>query len=79
MCSIYATVIANCNSYPILYLSGGKPGEFEDVARAYRLLLNAANNIGFEGSFDRDDGEIVLKSTAHWDSELKGMYLLEQF
>lgn len=44
---------------------GGKPGEFEAVARAYRLLLNAANNN------ESDGGKIVLKSTAHWDSELK--------
>mmetsp|Transcript_6669 Transcript_6669/g.15139 ORF Transcript_6669/g.15139 Transcript_6669/m.15139 type:complete len:597 (+) Transcript_6669:146-1936(+) len=50
---------------------GGKPGEFEAVARAYRTLLNAANNIGLDGCFDRDEGEISLKSTAHWDSELK--------
>lgn len=46
---------------------GGKPGEFEAVARAYRLLLNAANNNDIDGGFDK----ITLKSTAHWDSELK--------
>jgi len=50
---------------------GGKPGEFEAVARAYRILLNAANNNGLDVSFSRDDGEIPLKSTAHWDTELK--------
>lgn len=51
---------------------GGKPGEFEEVARAYRMLLNAINNDGLNGTFDRGDGaEIPLKSTAHWDSELK--------
>ncbi|KAL7528003.1 hypothetical protein ACHAXR_002226, partial [Thalassiosira sp. AJA248-18] len=44
---------------------GGDAGEFAAVARAYRVLL------GLDGSFDRDDGEIILKSTAHWDSELK--------
>ena len=50
---------------------GGQPGEFEAVARAYRLLLNAANNTGLDGSFDREEGDISLKTTAHWDSELK--------
>lgn len=50
---------------------GGKPGEFEAVARAYRILLNAANNIGFDCNFDRNEGDASLKSTAHWDSELK--------
>jgi len=50
---------------------GGKPGEFEAVARAYRILLNAANNNGLDVSFSRDDEDIVLKSTAHWDTELK--------
>ncbi|KAL9181438.1 hypothetical protein ACHAXT_010243 [Thalassiosira profunda] len=51
---------------------GGRPGEFESVARAYRTLLNAANGINHIGSssFDRDE-KIILKSTAHWDSELK--------
>ncbi len=48
---------------------GGKPGAFEAVARAYRLLLNAANR--HAGSFEKDDVEIALKTTAHWDSELK--------
>lgn len=50
---------------------GGKPGEFEAIARAYRMVLNAVNNSGFDGSFDRDDDEVPLKSAAHWDSELK--------
>lgn len=54
---------------------GGKPGEFEAVARAYRVLLNASNKNGLdviqsEDSFD-NDRTIVIKSTAHWDSELK--------
>lgn len=48
---------------------GGKPGAFEAVARAYRLLLNAA--IGHAGSFEKNDVVIGLKTTAHWDSELK--------
>lgn len=48
---------------------GGKPGEFEAVARAYRMLLNAANGGGI--FVVRDDGEIPLKSTSHWDTELK--------
>jgi len=49
---------------------GGKPGEFEAVARAYRMLL-AANNGGLDASLSRDEGEISLKSSAHWDTELK--------
>jgi hypothetical protein len=48
---------------------GGKPGAFEAVAHAYRLLLNAANT--HAGSFEKDDVEIALKTTDHWDSELK--------
>lgn len=50
---------------------GGKSGEFEAVARAYRILLNAANNIELESNSGRDEGNASLKSTSHWDSELK--------
>lgn len=55
---------------------GGKPGEFEVVARAYRVILNAFNKTGLdiipsEDSFDKDGSTMGLKSTAHWDSELK--------
>ena len=55
---------------------GGSDDQFAEVAWAYRILLNAANSNGLDGgsfSFDRDDddGEIVLKCTAHWDNELK--------
>lgn len=49
----------------------GKPGEFEAVASAYRVLLNPH----YDGSLssvpaDRSDGQ-SLKTTAHWDNELK--------
>jgi hypothetical protein len=47
---------------------GGKPGEFEAVANAYRVLLNPNYDCSF--SADRSDGQ-SLKSTAHWDNELK--------
>lgn len=51
---------------------GGDASEFAAVARAYRVLLNAANNTGLDSfSFERDEGGITLKSTAHWDAELK--------
>ena len=55
---------------------GGKPGEFAAVARAYRIILNSSNkpgldNIQSQDSFDRDGVVIGLKSTAHWDEELK--------
>lgn len=50
---------------------GGKPGEFEEVAHAYRTLLNAAKSNALGVSFSRDDSEIPLKNTAHWDTELK--------
>lgn len=54
----------------------GKPGEFEAVARAYRVILNASNKTGLdmiasEDSFGKEGVIIGLKSTAHWDSELK--------
>jgi hypothetical protein len=45
---------------------GGKPGEFEAVARAYRILLNAANSDGLD-----TNAAMSLKTTAHWDAELK--------
>lgn len=54
---------------------GGQPGEFEAVARAYRIILNASNTNGLDNtltaadSFEKD--AIILKSTAHWDDELK--------
>lgn len=50
---------------------GGKPGQFEEVAHAYRTLLNVANGNALGVSFSRDDSEIPLKNTAHWDTELK--------
>jgi len=51
---------------------GGRPGDFEAVARAYRQLLNPAkseeNDTLVPGAAS---AERALKSTAHWDSELK--------
>ena len=49
---------------------GGKPGEFEAVASAYRLLLNPHYDGSLSFPADRSDGQ-SLKSTAHWDNELK--------
>jgi hypothetical protein len=61
---------------PCSVVHSGKPGEFEAVARAYRLILNATNKTGLEinpseDSSDKDGLVVGLKSTAHWDSELK--------
>lgn len=56
---------------------GGKPGAFEDVARAYRMLLNAVNSGGLDSGSSRDV-EVPLKSTAHWDTELKEHHNLVQ-
>ncbi|KAL7528548.1 hypothetical protein ACHAWF_004967, partial [Thalassiosira exigua] len=50
---------------------GGEPGEFEAVARAYRTLLESANARGFHASFRKRDVGRALRSTAHWDTELK--------
>ncbi len=50
---------------------GGKPGEFEAVANAYRVLLNPNYEASLSPSFDGGEGETALKSTAHWDNELK--------
>ena len=58
---------------------GGKPGEFEAVARAYRILLNASNNSDNNNMLSADstfDVAVSLKSTSHWDSELKEHRLL---
>jgi hypothetical protein len=49
---------------------GGRPGEFEAVAHAYRVLLNPNYDAALSSSFDRTEGR-SLKSTAHWDNELK--------
>ena len=49
---------------------GGRPGEFEQVAHAYRVLLNPNYDASLSSSFDGSE-EQVLKSTAHWDNELK--------
>lgn len=50
---------------------GGKPGEFEEVSHAYRVLLNPATNNPLLASESKDGGDIPLKTTAHWDTELK--------
>jgi hypothetical protein len=42
---------------------GGKAGEFESVTRAYRSLLHSKH--------DEADKVPQIKSTAHWDSELR--------
>lgn len=42
---------------------GGKVGEFERVSRAYRSLLHSKH--------DEADKTPQIKSTAHWDSELR--------
>jgi len=51
---------------------GGKPGEFEAVARAYRILLaaNSDNALSPDNSFE-EGATGALKSTSHWDCELK--------
>mmetsp|Transcript_14490 Transcript_14490/g.29636 ORF Transcript_14490/g.29636 Transcript_14490/m.29636 type:complete len:579 (-) Transcript_14490:2034-3770(-) len=49
---------------------GGKAGEFEAVAHAYRVLLNPNYDVSLSSSFDRSEGQ-TLKSTSHWDNELK--------
>ena len=49
---------------------GGRPGEFEAVAHAYRVLLNPNYDTSLASSFDRSEGQ-SLKSTSYWDSELK--------
>jgi hypothetical protein len=49
---------------------GGKPGEFEAVASAYRVLLNPHYDGSLSFPADRSDGQ-SLKTTAHWDNELK--------
>jgi hypothetical protein len=64
------------NQFYTLLCITGKPGEFEAVARAYRIILNATNKTGLdiipsEDSSDRNGLHVGLKSTAHWDSELK--------
>ena len=49
---------------------GGRPGEFEAVAHAYRVLLNPNYDVSLSSSFDGSE-EQILKCTAHWDNELK--------
>ena len=49
---------------------GGRPGEFEAVAHAYRVLLNPNYDASLSSSFDGSE-EQILKCTAHWDNELK--------
>lgn len=49
---------------------GGRPGEFEAVAHAYRVLLNPNYDVSLSSSIDRGEGQ-SLKCTAHWDNELK--------
>mmetsp|Transcript_42205 Transcript_42205/g.82816 ORF Transcript_42205/g.82816 Transcript_42205/m.82816 type:complete len:403 (-) Transcript_42205:409-1617(-) len=48
---------------------GGKAGEFERVALAYRSLLASTRSIARENSFRTPPASI--RNTAHWDAELK--------
>ncbi len=51
---------------------GGKPGEFEAVARAYRILLAANSDSALSPDNSVEEGATgALKSTSHWDCELK--------
>ena len=48
----------------------GRPGDFEAVAAAYRVLLNPNYDTSLSPTFDTSEGQ-ALKSAGHWDNELK--------
>uniref|UniRef100_A0A7S1ZD72 J domain-containing protein n=1 Tax=Ditylum brightwellii TaxID=49249 RepID=A0A7S1ZD72_9STRA len=50
---------------------GGSDEAFQAVARAYRTLLHRPYDDELESSISNFDASISLKSSAHWDMELK--------